>query len=444
MKRDDIVALVLIILIILIILVILLLRSSIDSKDSDFGTWTTTQSSCLNNNQGCGVGGTREILRTCTPNPTTGFGCIGSDGQQTFISETSSEECFTTCFVSDWDNETSSTCQVYSDSAGTILAPSQSCRNNNPTEYLFQTVSRTCLPADTTGPNNCVRQDGSLANVGDIEMFQRPCAGVPECYIGKWEACGAAYVTARGFTGPASDCGRLVSSAAPPRCIIPISTLSGVTFQESPNPTSDCNPLDNTFGTCPVQILNFSCLNNPVGYNATIASHLGNGVDEKYFEISTTQGLTLEANYTSAQLASASSFNTALTGPVNTHFVSTTGNMGVRFRVIPSQAHAANGGFYLAASLPLNGEDAEVIWGGSNIQLVPIRIPNLGDTFDDLAPPPQLFTMTTTPFMINLFTAPSTTGAGIYTCPGSTNCLQTKFCTRPVLDPPGESQDVCV
>lgn len=262
---------ILIIVIIVVIVVVYFGRSLYERDGTKFGTWSEfSQSVCLNDNQVCTVAGTSQRSRVCTPNPTTGFGCIDTKGNQTFRPEIIEDTCTPTCYSSIWSTTQSDTCKVYETADGSTVATNQAC--SNPDQFRLQRVFRECVTKDTEGSSACIRQDGSIANVGDTEEFFETCDTIPECYPGEWEACPS--VSLNNISQQCSlvdtDCGRLVSATTSARCF----------FNGDPVSTAFCFPPDNP-GPCPATCFSYPCDGAyPAGFT-DIAQFLGT-----YIEIS--------------------------------------------------------------------------------------------------------------------------------------------------------------
>lgn len=265
MARGNGLAVVVVIVIVVAILLIVLFRQQFERSPSDFGTWNEFQTTlCLNDGQGCTVPGTSQRFRTCNPNTVTGNGCITMDGRHTFLPETINVPCTPICFESVWDDDITTPCTVYDDQAGTIVSANQTCRNNNPDQYTYTKVSRTCVSADASGANGCVKQDGTLAVIGESESISLPCSTIPECFPLTWQPCGPTGLATDNCGGPASDCGRLIPSTTPALCLE--ETSPGV-FVDNP---SLCNPLDDP-GPCNINCFNYPCTTYPAGYGAFIS-----------------------------------------------------------------------------------------------------------------------------------------------------------------------------
>lgn len=509
MKRGNGIAAVAIIVIILVIVLVILFRRLYERSPADFGTWSEVRTTlCLNDGQACTVEGTSLRYRRCIPNPETGNGCIDANGKHTFRDEEEVVSCRPLCFTSAWDNDVSTPCAVYDDIAGTTLAASQTCRNDNPVQYTYSKLSRTCAAKDPTGTNACVKVDGSLATVGETEQILFPCNTIPECYPGVWQSCPPPIRISENCGGPAGDCGRVVASSQTAVCTI--ETSPGV-FEEDVTDVA-CNPLDNP-GPCPVECFNYPCTTYPAGYAAFLdlfgdfiemfdnvagnyievdfqtitfpialngidvtsgsnivtvnapghsflngytvdiagitgpiggipdtninTRHFVSGVTVNTFNItvptsatSTTSGGGGGGSAFQNQLARASAPEPILnTGPpILTIFDSAGATERIRFRFIPSQSEAANGGFYLIGYLPYNGEAGIVDWNGSVLVIKPLPILTVGQTYDDVAGL-QLFTLTDDPepYRLQLYAVGPTIGPEVSTC-GGVGCIEVRNC----------------
>ncbi len=258
---------VVVIIIIIIILLVYIFRDSYSRNKSDFGTWSDFSTSiCLNENQACTVSGTAQRLRSCTPNTTTGFGCLDSNGKHTFRQEIITSECTPVCNSSVWSPVSETPCAVYDDTNGDTLSASQLCRD--PTQFTLAKVSRVCVVKDPTGTNACIKTNGQTASVGEIEQIVNPCGDIDDCFLGTWQACPAPQnQLSDNCGGPVGDCGRVIVSQVNASCI---QNILGVPTEVDP---SNCFPPDDP-GPCPRWCFNYPCTTYPAGF-ANIASLLG-------------------------------------------------------------------------------------------------------------------------------------------------------------------------
>jgi len=246
--------LVIVVIIVVAILVIFFTRSAYSRNTNNFGTWSAyDQSVCLNDGQGCLVAGTATQFRTCTPNTTTGYGCLDSNGNQTFLPESTTVTCTPSCYSSTWQTGTTTGCTVYNDAAGTMVASSQTC--SLPGQYAFTEEIQTCKTFDATGPSACVYPDGSQAAVGDTQTVISPCYTIPSCYPGTWVPCQSAGVVSENCGGTATQCGELIVATVPATCTIGSASVA----------TSNCDPSTNP-GPCTGNCFNYPCTTYPAGF----------------------------------------------------------------------------------------------------------------------------------------------------------------------------------
>jgi hypothetical protein len=395
-------AIILIIIILILVILVVILRSLYTAPVSKYGTWSDFSTTfCLNNGQGCSVSGTQQRYRTCTPNPTTGLGCIDSKGIQTFNMEYIDETCTPVCYSAVWSDNSTSDCSVYTDVTGTTLASSQSCRN--PNQFSYIKIERQCVGQDSTGINACLKADNTVANLGEIETLLIPCTTVPDCYEGEWQACGSTSEV-KDCGGIDTDCGRILLDSTPARCY---KNIAGVPTEVA---STECYPPDDP-GPCPINCFNYPCVAYPPDYS-NISSFISDNSQIVFVEIQDSTTLDkIEADYNVSQAQAAS--NNQDVFPFAPGYVATifgnTGNV-VRFQLVPSQAEAANGAFYLFATLPGNGQTGIVRYSlvDSRLEIIPQTVPqNLGETLDDVIPRPDLFSFTGTgPYSLNLYTLP--------------------------------------
>ncbi len=420
-------AIILVIIILIAVLLVVLLRSLYITPASSYGTWSDYATTfCLNEGQGCSSQGVQKKYRTCKPNPNTGYGCLDSSGNQNFGTEYTNQTCNTVCYSSIWTDTSTTGCVVFDDSAGTIIAGNQTCRN--PNQFNYQKIVRECVANDPSGSNACVKADGStLANVGDIETVLIPCTTVTDCFQGQWQPCGSNFEV-KDCGGGATDCGRVIPDTVPAKCI---KNIAGVPTEVS---STECYPPDDP-GPCPAKCFNFPCIAYPPNYS-NISSFISDNSQDVFVEIQDSTSLDkIEANYTPAQATAAANNQDVFQfspGYVATQFANT--GATIRFRIIPSQAEAANGGFYLVAALPGNGQIGTVRYSTLNMRLevIPQVSPaNLGETLDDVMPRPDLFSITGTgPYKLNLYTLPGPILIDLF-CTGPPPCLNLIACNCP-------------
>lgn len=417
-------AIVIVIIIVILLIVTFLLRDTYSVFVSDYGTWSDfSPTFCLNEGQGCNVLGTQKRIRNCTPNPSTGFGCIDTTGKHTFRPESLDQECNVLCFTSVWDEISSTPCSVFDDEDGTMLSATQSCRN--PDQFTYISTQRQCVAQDDTGPNACIKQDGSPAVIGEVESVITPCSTVPDCFQGTWEQCGLGAFTLEDCGGIDTECGEVLAITTPARCV---QTIAG---EPTEVPPINCYPPDDP-GPCPGKCFNFPCIAYPPGYT-NIGAFISDGSMDVFVEIEDdVTGDKIEADFTAPQALAASNNEDVFgIGPVDTKFDST-GDV-IRFRLIPSQEFAADGAFYLLATLPGNGQVGICNWDGSKLVITASVIPTtVGETFDDLLPRPDMFNFTeaSSPFIMNLVTPPGPVVLTDLYC-SATPCLVLTACDCP-------------
>ena len=317
-------AVVLVLILIIIIVLVIVLRDTYSTIGSDFGTWTGFNTTlCLNEGQACTIEGTSQRYRDCNPNSNTGKGCIDSQGNQTYNREIFDIPCTPICFTSVWDTTILEPCRVFEDISGSIPkvpiacliddnCPGISTCNSGfcsvcvePDEFRFEKIFRTCIVKDPTGTNDCVKNDGSLATVGESETVLIPCGDIIDCYPGFWRSCGTSCnsnpdcfggqtcesnicqvqsVQSSTCSVLASDCGRLILTPADSAC-----DIAGV-----PVDSSLCFPPDDP-GPCETGCFNWPCSPFPLGF-ANISDYHNQFIE--FFD-STSPTMFLVADFTS-------------------------------------------------------------------------------------------------------------------------------------------------
>jgi hypothetical protein len=239
---------VLVIVITTVVLVVYFLRSLYEKNTADFGTWSDFNTTICNNEaQGCAVEGSSYKYRSCTPNPRTGFGCIGSTGKHTFRDEVEKVSCNPPCYSAVWSEQDITDCEVYDDQAHTTLSGNQSCRD--PPNFTFKKKFKTCVEYDTSGPAACIRIDGSAALLGETEEFYEPCDTIADCYLGTWAPCPDPYsVLSEYCGGDTSQCGEVIPTTSASTCLI----------NDIPVASTNCYPVDDP-GPCPRACFNYPC-----------------------------------------------------------------------------------------------------------------------------------------------------------------------------------------
>jgi hypothetical protein len=160
------------------LLLIFLFRHDLFKPSEDqqqFGSYGLEQSTaCYNSTGRCSDTGVSIVTQNCIPNSNTGFGCIGSDGKQTFSSKTTVTPCSLSCRSQVWQINDISPC-LYNDENLTCIPPSL---------QGLQTITQTCLPNDSTGPNMCLLEVDPYTT--DIPSTCTPSINFPnliECNI---------------------------------------------------------------------------------------------------------------------------------------------------------------------------------------------------------------------------------------------------------------------
>ena len=311
MAKGAVSAIVIIVVVVILIVAAILFRGTYQRNTGDYGTWSSfTTTVCLNENQPCTTTGTSQKFRTCTPNPTTGFGCIDSNGDQKFDPEVIESSCTPICFSAQWSATTQTPCKVYTNASGTTLAPVQTCRA--PGEFTFTKTTKTCTAKDASGVNACVKSDNSIAAIGEAETTLTPCSSIPDCFPGTWDPCGPPQnVTSQDCGGTTSECGEVILGSIPATCT---QIIAGIPTQVA---TSNCNPVDDP-GPCVKWCFNYPCTSYPAGFT-NVASYLGSFLEL----IKTPAGTGLEPFWNHVQIGcnanpvatTSSSLNVVITTP---------------------------------------------------------------------------------------------------------------------------------
>lgn len=425
MTKGTFTALIAITVIVIAIVLMVILRSSYAQPRSDFGTWSDYDTTvCLNEGQGCNVKGVSQRYRTCTPNATTGYGCITDAGLHTFKPEITEVECNVVCYTSVWDDVNTAPCKVYDDLAGTTVSGTQTCRN--PDQYTYVKSTRVCVPLDSTGTNACIKSNGSLAAIGETETVTTNCSSIPDCYLGQWGACPILPAIGEDCGGSASECGVLVADQVPAVCY---QTIAG---EQIPVASSNCYPPDDP-GPCPRECFNFPCATYPVGYS-NIASLLSDNSESVFVELYESAS----GDYLCADWASVAQRNDAIanvdvlgSGEVDIDIIPAGDR--IRFRIVPSQLHAADGACYLLAHLPFSGQQGIVGWDGAKLFVSALTIGgNVGDSLDDITPQLDLFQFTeaSEPWILNHYT-PGMPATVVDLYCSALPCLKATLCTEP-------------
>lgn len=420
MAKGTFTAIFTIVIIVIILILLFIFRGSYTRDTSKFGTWNTAYTTvCDNGGHGCTTSGTQSSIQTCTPNPKTNYGCIGSDGKITYDPMITKSTCNPTCYSSIWQDLTNTPCQVYLDPNGNTLAGNQSCYNTG--QFTLTKEQRQCVAFDASGSNACIRTDGSTAAVNEIDSITTPCGTIPPCFPGTWKACTDNTLNVQDCGGTAAQCGTVIPANSGTTSIC--QELVGGVLMTVPDSNCDpsAKPPDCTNDLC----FNFPCAAYPSGYS-NISNLLSSSDTTVYFELMDNTSLKIcQVNYTATQVSEANAPSNILVpspicppippgdnvcptptgGPVTTIF-DNVANRNLRFNIIPSPANHGTGGFYLFATLPGNTQIGIVSWDSTNMWLVvsELNLPTTsGNSLDDLVPQPQLFavTGTSTPYVLN-------------------------------------------
>jgi hypothetical protein len=89
--------------------------SSKELETEGYGTYSVVNTSpCFTANGKCSGNGVQTVTSYCTPNPTTGYGCIDENGEQTFAPKTTTQNCLPNCrntILQEQTNAYLNTCQ---------------------------------------------------------------------------------------------------------------------------------------------------------------------------------------------------------------------------------------------------------------------------------------------------------------------------------------------
>jgi len=513
-------AIIIVVTIIILIILAIILQSVYRVPTSEFGTWSPiVTTTCLNGGQSCTIAGTATQYQVCTPNPTTGFGCLDNNGNQTFLNMSSTITCNPTCYAAIWGSFIDTVCQVYTDNTATTLAPNQTCVNNDPEEFSFTTTSRTCEPFDVTGTNACIKLDGSIAPIGYTESTAINCADIPPCYTGTWLPCTTNTIT-QNCGGTATECGEVIPSTEPQQCQALVGGVPTIV------PSSNCNPLQQG-PDCAINCFNSPCTTWPAGYSNITALQgmyveFTNSITGKFLEASYTQTLInliinpvatvnntnvvtittlLPHGFTSNQFVliagitgdingkvngipiteingyvfitntTLNKFDITVTdlatstgtgggtggtaaqgqlpaaqsnadvlnvwGDVSTIFASTLESDTIRFQLLPSQAHTADGVIYLVAYIPYNGQQGLAYWDSLSIKITAFPNLALGQTLDSLNLGNQFFfnlSQASAPYFLNNVSYPGPVYTSLF-CGSVTPCIDYVLKTCPLYGP---------
>lgn len=102
--------------------------TSKELETEGYGTYSVVNTSpCFTANGKCGGNGVQTVTSYCTPNPTTGYGCIDENGEQTFAPKTTQQNCLPNCRNTILQEETNSylnTCR-YEQPYGDLIVSSK-------------------------------------------------------------------------------------------------------------------------------------------------------------------------------------------------------------------------------------------------------------------------------------------------------------------------------
>ena len=188
------VIIVVIIVTIAIIISILLAWGIGTHKAPDFGVFEIdNRGQCVSSSNSCTDVGTRLVTMRCVPNPSSGKGCLDSNGKQIFGEITTMEVCTPTCRRSIWVDHNDGVCSVSG------ISPTQ-CVASGTIGTKLDTVE--CVSNDSTGTNMCtslelrdlVGPSGdistshqiSIATIGQKVMVERECTDYPNPICGDW------------------------------------------------------------------------------------------------------------------------------------------------------------------------------------------------------------------------------------------------------------------
>ena len=188
--------------IIVLILILVIWRWRSFEPETGFGTFSEPLTGpCMVPSGLCSEQGERTITQTCIPNSTTGKGCIGPDGKQTYNLLVTRELCNIACRSSIWQDITPDTamCILLDDNDEPI--PPDVCIL--PDQRGTRRRMLKCIAQDTTGPNACtsleIRQiigptgvPGDFNQVvtysiGNIVEVNELCDDFPNSTCGDWE-----------------------------------------------------------------------------------------------------------------------------------------------------------------------------------------------------------------------------------------------------------------
>jgi hypothetical protein len=137
---------------------------------------------------GCEETGIGVAERECQPNPETGFGCLLSDGSQTFRSQISLVPCRTSCPGSFWEYNFTGPCLYFNTTNEPI--PSNVCITSSDNIGSYREIIRTCVSSSNiNGPNLCVLRSGFLASPGQSERYLEPCFDALNNICGQYQVC---------------------------------------------------------------------------------------------------------------------------------------------------------------------------------------------------------------------------------------------------------------
>jgi hypothetical protein len=183
-----------ILILIIILIVVFLTRSTISKSGSyltkltsteqsteGYGTYNVVDTSpCLTADGKCN-NGIKRITEYCTPNPTTGRGCIDSNGEQTFAPRVTTINCLPNCrktIFKEVTNTFLNTCryEAPNDSGSVLCIP--------PTANTFNYRIFSCVNNDSKGDNACsytCGSDGRNKANQSVETVSTSPSYIPAC-----------------------------------------------------------------------------------------------------------------------------------------------------------------------------------------------------------------------------------------------------------------------
>lgn len=149
-------------------MLLFIFRKKIFKKDEIvFGTYVeSSRGDCVTVTGACDSDGTQTIIEECIPNPTTNYGCLDDNGDQTFKARITTARCELSCRTSSFVVSESEMCNRIDAITGLIDDSEKVCLiEKNIIGYKEKTY--TCDHIDDTGVNNCLYTCG----VDDVIRF---------------------------------------------------------------------------------------------------------------------------------------------------------------------------------------------------------------------------------------------------------------------------------